>query len=431
MSISGAVREQARQEKSNADVIRPSELVDDAALDEALKQLFDKPTAVQDGVVVPHDGGAETESQMRSKRPRRTTMEHFAGLDVAMEETAVCVVDVAGTIVHESTVATDPDAIAAALAPWGQSLGRAGHEAGSLSPWLQPALDGLGVPAVCLETRNVRAAMAAQRNKTDQTDAQALAQIVRTGWYREVHIKSETSYRLRLLLTLRRNLKRKFLDIENAIRHSLKSFGIRLAGTTRGHFADVIRHVLAGDTLLLAMIEPMLEVRAVMWLQYTRLHRLVVRAVRADEVCRRFMAIPGVGPIVALQVKTALDDPGRFSRSKTVGAYFGLTSRRWQTGTSIDIQGRISKMGDDDVRRALVEAANSLLLRYQGWSALKVWGLKLSKTRGRKRALVAVARKLAVIMFAMWRDGTEYRFGAQKDASEPLMPTAEPAAAAA
>ena len=253
---------------------------------------------------------------------------------------------------------------------------------------------------------------------TGQLQDQALAQIVRTGWYREVHIKSETSYRLRLLLTLRRNLKRKFLDIENAIRHSLKSFGIRLAGTTRGRFADVIRHTIAGDPLLQAMLEPMLEVRAVMWLQYTRLHRLVIKVVRADEVCRRFMAIPGVGPVVALQVKTALDDPGRFSRSKTVGAYFGLTSRRWQTGTSVDYQGRISKMGDEDVRKALVEAANSLLLRYQGWSALKVWGLKLSKTRGRKRALVAVARKLATIMFAMWRDGTEYRFGASKDASE-------------
>lgn len=358
-------------------------------------------------------------------------MEHFAGLDVAMEETAVCVVDLAGTIVHESTVATDPDAIAAALAPWGQSLGRAGHEAGSLSPWLQPALDGLGVPAVCLETRNVRAAMAAQRNKTDQTDAQALAQIVRTGWYREVHIKSETSYRLRLLLTLRRNLKRKFLDIENAIRHSLKSFGIRLAGTTRGHFADVIRGLIAGDPLLQAMIEPMLEVRAAMWLQYTRLHRLVVKVVRADEVCRRFMAIPGVGPVTALQVKTALDDPGRFSRSKTVGAYFGLTSRRWQTGTSVDIQGRISKMGDDDVRRALVEAANSLLLRYQGWSALKVWGLKISKARGRKRALVAVARKLAIIMFAMWRDGTEYRFGTKKSVPDEVELSSEVALVAA
>jgi len=119
------------------------------------------------------------------------------------------------------------------------------------------------------------------------------------------------------------------------------------------------------------MVEPMLVVRAVMWQQYLALHRLLVRVVRADEVCRRFMTIPGVGPVVALQVKTAFEDPGRFRRSKTVDAYFGLTSRRWQTGTSVDIQGRISKMGDDDVRRALAEAASSLLTRYQGWSSLK------------------------------------------------------------
>lgn len=350
-------------------------------------------------------------------------MEHFAGLDVAMEASALCIVDGSGTIVHEAAVPTDPDAIATALMPWGQTLRRIGHEAGSLSPWLQPALDGLGVPAVCLETRHVRAAMAAQRNKTDQTDAQALAQIVRTGWFRSVHIKSEASYRMRLVLTLRRNLKRKFLDIENSIRHSLKAFGIRLTGVPRGKFEAAVKEAIVDDPLLCAMVDPMLAVRAAMWEQYLKLHRLVLRIVRADEVCRRFMAIPGVGPIAALQVKTALDDPTRFRRSKTVGAYFGLTSRRWQTGTSIDVQGRISKMGDDDVRRALVEAANSLLTRYQGWSALKVWGLKISKNRGRKRALVAVARKLAVIMFAMWRDGSDYHLGAAKavasDVSEP------------
>lgn len=345
-------------------------------------------------------------------------MEHFAGLDVAMEATALCVIDGAGAIVHEASVATDPESIGDALAPWGASLRRAGHEAGSLSPWLQPGLADLGVPAVCLETRNVRAAMAAQRNKTDQTDAQALAQIVRTGWYRSVHIKSEASYRLRLLLTLRRNLKRKFLDLENAVRHSLKAFGIRLGSVPRGRFDQAVSEAIAADPLLVAMVEPMLVVRAVMWQQYLALHRLLVRVVRADEVCRRFMAIPGVGPVVALQVKTALDDPARFRRSKTVGAYFGLTSRRWQTGTSVDIQGRISKMGDDDVRRALVEAASSLLTRYQGWSSLKAWGMRISKTRGHKRALVAVARKLATIMFAMWRDGSEYRFGAQKDPAE-------------
>ena len=342
-------------------------------------------------------------------------MEHFAGLDVAMEETAVCVVDGDGTILLETNVPTDPEKIALTLAPYGKTLRNTGHEAGSLSPWLHPALEDLGVPIVCLEARHVRAAMAAQRNKTDQHDARALAQIVRTGWFRQVHIKSQESYRLRLLLTQRRNLKQKHLDIENSIRHSLKAFGIRVGRISRGRFEGKVRELIGDDEMMRGMIEPMLKVRAVMWEQYGILHKFLVKLVGEDEVCRRFMAIPGVGPVVALQVKTALDDPSRFRRSKTVGAYFGLTSRRWQTGKSVDFQGRISKMGDSDVRRSLVEAASSILTRFQGWTALKAWGMKIAKTKGHKRALVAVARKLATIMFAMWRDGTEYHWTTAKD----------------
>ena len=166
-------------------------------------------------------------------------MEYFAGLDVSMKETSICVVDGKGEILWEGSVLTDPQAIFQALAKFSKSLRRVGHEAGALSPWLQPQLTSLGLPATCLETRHVRAAMAAQRNKTDTTDARALAHIVRTGWFRPVHIKSEASYRLRLLLTQRRNLKRKFLDIENSIRHSLKAFGIRLNAVSRGGFKQV------------------------------------------------------------------------------------------------------------------------------------------------------------------------------------------------
>jgi len=345
-------------------------------------------------------------------------MEHFAGLDVSMEETAICIVDDGGAVVLETSVATDPEAIAGALAAWGKTLKRVGHEAGSLSPWLHPALDNLGVPVVCLETRHVRAAMAAQRNKTDRSDALCLAQIIRTGWFRPVYIKSDASYRLRLLLTQRRNLKRKFLDIENSIRHSLKAFGIRLATTNRSGFADTVRELIGDDIMLAGMLEPMLRVRAVMWAEYTNLHKLLVQVVARDPVCRRFMAIPGVGPVTALQVKTALDDPARFRRAKNVGAYFGLTPKRWQSGTSIDVQGRISKQGDNDARRSLYEAAHIMMTRFQGWSALKAWGMKLAKAKGYKRAVAAVARKLATIMFAMWRDGSEYRWTADAEGKD-------------
>ena len=337
-------------------------------------------------------------------------MEYFAGLDVSMKETAICVVDGQSKVVVETSVPTDPEAIAAALANWRKSLKRVGHEAGSLSPWLQAGLVKLKLPVVCLETRHVRAAMAAQRNKTDATDALALAHIIRTGWYRIVHVKSEDCYRLRLLLTQRRNLKRKYLDLENSIRHALKVFGIRIGRVGRQRFEAKIRELVGEDRVVLAILEPMLKVREVMWEQYGRLHKLLVQIVGRDELCRRYMRIPGVGPVTALAFKTAMDDPGRFKSSKLVGAYFGLTPRRWQSGSSIDSRGHISKRGDNEVRRALYEAASCLLVRFTGWSALKAWGMKIAKARGHKKALVAVARKLAVIMHAMWKTGAEYRW---------------------
>ena len=264
-------------------------------------------------------------------------MEFFSGLDVSMERTAICVVDDKGEVQMQTEVVTDPDAIAAALKPFLPRLRRAGHEAGSLSPWLQPELVKRGLPAVCLETKHVRTAMSAQRNKTDATDALALAHIVRTGWFRQAHIKTESCYRLRLLLTQRRNLKRKVLDLENTIRHSLKAFGIRIKGTGRTGFDAAVREAVADDALTSELMDAMLAARAMLWKQYRRLHDLVVKFVARHELCRRFMAIPGVGPVTALSFVTAIDDPSRFRRSRDMAAYFGLTSRRWQSGTSIDV----------------------------------------------------------------------------------------------
>ncbi|MHC2253332.1 transposase [Bradyrhizobium embrapense] len=335
-------------------------------------------------------------------------MEFFCGLDVGMDETAICVVDDKGKVALEVAVVTDPDAIKAALTPYLGRLRRLGHEAGSLSPWLHPELLKCGLPAVCLETFHVRAALKAQRNKTDRTDALGLAHLMRTGWFRKAHIKSAACYRLRLLLTHRRNLKRKFLDLENAIRHSLKVFGIRLSHVGRGGFAQAVREAVAGDALVSELIDAMLNARAALWKEYGRLHDLVVKLVAGHELCRRFMQIPGVGPVAALSFMTAVDDPSRFKRSRDVAAYFGLTSRRWQSGSSIDVQGRISKAGDADVRRALYEAASALLTRFKRKDKVKSWGLAIAKRTSHRKATVAVARKLAVIMHAMWVDGTFY-----------------------
>jgi transposase len=182
-------------------------------------------------------------------------MEYFAGLDVAMDESSLCVIDQDGKVVLETAVATDPDAIFKALKNHIRRLRRVGHEAGSLSPWLQVELKQRGLPAICLEAWHARAALSAMRNKTDKADARGIAHIVRTGWFREVHVKSEESYRLRLLLTQRRNLKRKFLDIENAIRHSIKTFGLKVGKVSRGRFEARVRELVAGNALIAGLTD--------------------------------------------------------------------------------------------------------------------------------------------------------------------------------
>jgi transposase len=339
---------------------------------------------------------------------RRRVMGYYCGLDVSVETTAICIVDDQGVVVYQASVDTDPGQIGKRLRPYLPKLKRVGHEAGSLSPWLHPELLNQGLPAVCLETRHIRAALSAQRNKTDAADALGIAHIMRTGWYKSAHIKSEDGYRMRLLLIQRRNLKRKFLDIENTIRHSLKAFGIRLGGAGRGGFETAVRTAVKSDPMTTEMMDAMLSARAALWLEYTKLHALVIRWVSKHEVCRRFMEIPGVGPVAAMTFLTAIDDPSRFKRSRDVAAYFGLTSKRWQSGTSIDINGRISKAGDPDARRALYEAASALLVRFKGRDKVKAWGQMLAKRSCHQKACVAVARKLAVIMHAMWTDGTFY-----------------------
>lgn len=258
-------------------------------------------------------------------------MEYFAGLDVAMKETAICVVDAEGKTVMEGKALSEPGAIADFLHPFREKLRRVGHEAGALSPWLQRGLIECDLKVVCLETIHVRSVLKAQRNKTDKNDARGLAQMMRTGWFREVHVKSDESYRLRLLLTHRRNLKRKFLDLENAIRHSLKVFGIKLHLTGRAHFEDAVREQVAHDPLLAGLCDAMLRARAALWVEYLKLHKLLVQFASRDPVCLRFMGIPGVGPVTALAFKTAIDDPTRFKRARIVGAHFGLTPKRYQS----------------------------------------------------------------------------------------------------
>lgn len=332
----------------------------------------------------------------------------FAGLDVSEKTTAVCVLDADGRILREGMLASEPEAIAAYLRDAGADYGRVGLEAGPLSRWLYDALRGYGLPVVCLETRQLKAALAGARNKTDRNDARGIARAVRVGWFRAVHVKSEAAHERRALLGLRRLLQQQRLALEGAVRGTLKVFGLRLGPVTTRGFAERVRGLATERPALLATLETALTAREALAAQQARLDRQVLETARGDEVCRRLMTIPGVGAVVALTYQAAIDDPARFRRSRDVGAHLGLTPRRHQSGDTDRALG-ISKMGDAAARAALFEAAHVLLSRVRQASALRSWGLELLRRIGARRAKVAVARKLGIVMHRIWRDGSAFR----------------------
>jgi transposase len=343
-------------------------------------------------------------------------MSYFAGLDVSLEETAICIMDDAGRIVREARVASEPDALVAFFAACGMALDRVGLEACSLTAWLHQGLTEAGIPAICIEARQAKAAMGAMPNKTDRNDARGIAQIMRTGWYRAVHVKSPSCRSWRALLTARRMMLNKRRDVENGVRALLREAGLKVGTPSRKNFATRVGELVADDAVLAALAESLLSVIDVMTREVDRLTKRVLDEVRVEPTCRRLMTVQGVGPLTALAFRATIDRPDRFRRSRDVGAHLGLTPRRYQSGET-DVQGRISRCGDELARTALYEAAHSLLIRSTKWSALRAWGMNVAKRRGMARARVAVARKLAVILHRIWADGSEFRWGKQAAAS--------------
>ena len=337
-------------------------------------------------------------------------MDHYAGLDVSLEETAICVVDGTGRIVKEVRAASEPEALIAALRATGLPLERVGLEACSLTAWLHDELRQAGLPAICIETRQANATMKTMPNKTDRNNARALAQIMRTGWFRPVHVKSRPCRLWRSLLVARRTVLNEMRSIENVVRAILREGGVKLGTPARAAFAGRVRELTSDDALLMPLVEPLLAILATMGDQLARLTKQVLDITRQEEVCRRLMSVPGVGPITALAFRATIDRPDRFRRSRDVGAHLGLTPARYQSGET-DISGKVSRCGDELARTALYEAAHTLLVRSRKGSALRAWGMKVAKARGMARARVAVARKLAVILHRMWSDETEFRFG--------------------
>jgi transposase len=336
-------------------------------------------------------------------------MDYFAGLDISVKETSVCSVDDAGKIVREARVASEPEALLQVLTNTIYRFKRVALEAGPLSQWLYSILAEAGLPVICVETRHMRAMLKAQINKTDRNDARGIAQMMRVGLYRPVHVKTLRSQKLRMLLIHRKLLQSKAIAIENDLRATLRNFGLKVGMIGTVKFEARIKELVENLPDLAVLVGPLLIVRRAIREQVGILHRRLLALVRDDDVCRRLMTIPGVGPVVALTYRVTVDVPARFRNSKAVGAVFGLTPAKYQSGEN-DRTGAISRCGDEMMRMMLYEAAQSMLVRAVKWSWLKAWAMKIARHRGMKKAIVALARRLAVIMHRMWVDGTEFRW---------------------
>jgi len=343
-------------------------------------------------------------------------MDHFSGLDISVKDTSVCIVDDTGKIVREVKVASEPDALLPVLTNPTYHFKRIGLEAGPLSQWLFSALAEAGLPVICVETRHMRAVLKAQINKTDRNDARGMAQMMRAGLYRPVHVKTLRSQKLRMLLTHRKLLQSKSIAIENDLRGTLRNFGLKVGIVGKLKFEARIKELVESHPDLAALVDPLLIVRRVLRQQLAVLHRRLLAIVRDDEVCRRLMTVPGVGPVVALTFRATVDVPARFHNSKAVGAVLGLTPCKHQSGES-ERTGAISKCGDEMMRVMLYEAAQILLVRSTRWSWLKAWAMQIARRRGMKKAIVALARRLAVIMHRIWVDGTEFSWSRQEAAA--------------
>src|SRR5436189_2552718 len=343
-------------------------------------------------------------------------MVHYIGQDVSLKRTSICVVNQVGSVVREGVVESEPEAIAAFVRSKGPGAVRVGLETGPTATWLWTELKRLGLPVICIDARHAKAVLKMQINKSDRNDAIGIARIMQTGWFKEVHVKDIDSQSIRALLASRALLVKMKRDLENHVRGLLKNLGLVIGRAKFNVFAVRAEELIEGRPELIAAIRALLEARNAVGQQVSELDRKVIKLARHDAEVRRFMTVPGLGPITALAFKATIDDPARFARSRSVGAYVGLTSRRHASG-EVDWTGRISKCGDAMLRSYLFEAAGVLLTRVPKWSAVKAWWVRLAKRNGLRKAKVAVARKLAIILQRMWIDGTEFSWSKKEIAA--------------
>ncbi|QEL21413.1 IS110 family transposase [Bosea sp. F3-2] len=333
-------------------------------------------------------------------------MGEYIGLDVSLKETAVSVRR-AGKRIWRGKCPSDPRLLAEVIRQRAPEVERVVFETGPLSVWFYHALTAEGLPAICIDARHAKAALDMAPNKTDANDADGLAHLAEVGFFREVRVKGYDSMLMRTLVAARTKLVRISTELSNQIRGLMKTFGLLVPSSKGGKFEEHVRRLLAGKEELARVILPILEAWRGLRLRAAELGRQLLSAARQSQACQLLMSIPGVGAVTATSFATAIEDPANFSKSRSVGAWLGLTTRRYQSG-EVDYDGHISRRGDAHIRGLLYEAATVILTRAQADSALRSWGLKLREKLGFKRAAVAVARKLAVIMHAMLKSGEPF-----------------------
>ena len=338
-------------------------------------------------------------------------MKYYAGLDVSMKETFVCIVDNNGKILVEGKTSTEPTAIAQYLNKVGVSLEKVALESGSLSHWLVTELQSQNVPVICIDSRHMSSMLAMNVNKTDTNDARGIANALRGGYVREVNIKSQYHVEVNILLQSRSILVQERTKLKNAIRGLIKTFGLKIATTGMTSFIKGVRKALQevpSDVKL--AIEGLLKAIESISEQIEGYEEQIEQIASEDQAAQLLMTIPGVGMLTALYFVTTLGDYSRFKNSRDVAAYLGLTPRQYSSG---DVQrlGRISKCGSREARSMLVEAATVMLTRTKSWCRPKAWAMKLQRKKGFKKAAVALGRKLAVIMHRMLVSRKPFHYG--------------------
>lgn len=334
---------------------------------------------------------------------RETTMDQFIGLDVSLKDTFISVRE-GGQRIWRGKCPSDPKLIAEVIRKRAPNASRVVFETGPLSVWFYHGLVLAGLPAICVDARHAKAALDMARNKTDANDADGLAHLAEAGFYREVRVKSFESMLTRTLVAARNQMLKAATQLSNQIRGMMKTFGLVVPKGAGNVFENHVRGLLASNTGLEQIILPVLEAWRALRTRVAELSKQLVTAARASVQCQLLSSIPGIGAVTASSFVAAIEDPENFRKSRSVGAWLGLTSRRYQSG-EVDYDGHISRRGDNHLRGLLYEAATVILTRTMANSSLRTWGLKLRERVGFKRAAVAVARKLAVIMHAMLRTG--------------------------